>query len=77
MDASAAVAGDVTGAAGGVVVVVVVVDEVVVVVDEVVVVDDVAAGFEVEQHELNVCGVPGAAAVSGVLPDPGVYDMTA
>ena len=64
-----AVAGEVTGA---------LVDDVVVVVDDVVVVDAVELGSNVtEQQELKDCGVPGAAAVSRVLPDPGTYDMRA
>ena len=40
--------------------------------------DDVELGSNVtEQQELKDCGVPGAAAVSRVLPDPGTYDMRA
>jgi len=75
-DVSVAVAGEVTGAL--VDVVVVVVDDVVVVDEVVVVVDEVELGSNVtEQQELKDCGVPGAAAVSRVLPDPGTYDMRA
>jgi len=79
-DVSVAVAGEVTGALVVVVddVVVVVVDDIVVVDEVVVVVDAVELGSNVtEQQELKDCGVPGAAAVSRVLPDPGTYDMRA
>ena len=69
-DVNAAVAGGVTSA---LVDVVVVVD-----VDEVVVVDEVGVGSDVtEQQELKVCAVPGAAAVSGALPEAGTYEMRA
>ena len=75
-DVNAAVAGGVTSALVDVGVVVDV-DEVDVV-DEVVVVDEVGVGSDVtEQQELKVCAVPGAAAVSGALPEAGTYEMRA
>ena len=49
----------------------VVVEDVVVVDDDVVV--EVEVGSEVaEQQELKVCAVPGATALTGVVPVPGV-----
>lgn len=69
---AAAVAGGVAVTAAAVWAIVVVVEDVVVVDDDVVV--EVEVGSEVaEQQELKVCAVPGATALTGVMPVPGVY----